>query len=119
MMLRSEKKKSKEVSLNEPIGTDKEGNTISLIDVIENDEVDALKQIENAEDVVRVREYVESVLTPREKEIIVWRYGLDGRKAMTQKNVGAELGISRSYVSRIEKKALKKLEKAFDNTYKK
>lgn len=119
MMLRSEKKKNKEVSLNEPIGTDKEGNTISLIDVIENDGIDALKQIENAEDVVRVREYVESVLTPREKEIIVWRYGLDGRKAMTQKNVGATLGISRSYVSRIEKKALKKLEKAFDNTYKK
>lgn len=117
MMLRSEKKKNKEVSLNEPIGTDKEGNTISLIDVIESDEIDALRQIENAEDVVRVREYVDSVLTLREKEIIVWRYGLDGRKAMTQKNVGAVLGISRSYVSRIEKKALKKLEKAFDNTY--
>lgn len=119
MMLRSEKKKSKEVSLNEPIGTDKEGNTISLIDVIENDGIDALKQIENAEDVARVREYVDRVLTPREKEIIVWRYGLDGRKAMTQKTVGSVLGISRSYVSRIEKKALKKLEKAFDNTYRK
>lgn len=115
MMLRSEKKKSKEVSLNEPIGTDKEGNTISLIDVIESDGIEALKQIENAEDIVRVKEYVNSVLTSREKEIIVWRYGLDGRSPMTQKSVGTKLGISRSYVSRIEKKALKKLEKAFDN----
>lgn len=118
MMLRSEKKKSKEVSLNEPIGTDKEGNTISLIDVMENDEIDALKQMENAEDIVRVRKYVEKVLTPREKEIITSRYGLGGNPPMTQKKVGAVMGISRSYVSRIEKKALEKLKKAFDTTYK-
>ena len=118
MMLRSEKKKNKEVSLNEPIGTDKEGNTISLMDVVENDEIDALKQMENAEDIVRVREYVNKVLTPREKEIITSRYGLDGNPPMTQKKVGAVMGISRSYVSRIEKKALEKLKKAFDNTYK-
>lgn len=119
MMLRGEKKKNREVSLNEPIGTDREGNTISLIDVMENNEVDALKQMENAEDIVRVREYVNSILTAREKEIIVRRYGLDGREAMTQKKAGADMGISRSYVSRIEKKALEKLKKAFDNTYKK
>ena len=118
MMLRSEKKKNKEVSLNEPIGTDKEGNTISLIDVMENDEIDALKQMENAEDIVRVRKYVEKVLTPREKEIITSRYGLNGNPPMTQKKVGSVMGISRSYVSRIEKKALEKLKKAFDNTYK-
>lgn len=111
MMLRSEKKKNKEISLNEPIGTDKEGNTISLIDVVENDEIDALKQMENAEDILRVREYVGSVLTKREKEIIVSRYGLDGNTPMTQKKVGEVLGISRSYVSRIEKKSLQKLKK--------
>lgn len=119
MMLRSEKKRNREVSLNEPIGTDKEGNSISLIDVMENDEIDALKQLENAEDVVKVREYVDQVLTKREKEIIVSRYGLDGSEPMTQKMVGTTMGISRSYVSRIEKKALEKLKKAFDNTYKK
>lgn len=119
MMLRSEKKKNKEISLNEPIGTDKEGNTISLIDVVENDEIDALKQMENAEDILRVREYVGSVLTKREKEIIVSRYGLDGNTPMTQKKVGEVLGISRSYVSRIEKKSLQKLKKAFDNSYRK
>lgn len=119
MMIRSEKKKNKEISLNEPIGTDKEGNTISLIDVVENDEIDTLKQMENAEDVIRVREYVENVLSPRENEIIVSRYGLNGNPPMTQKKVGEVLGISRSYVSRIEKKALEKLKKAFDNSYKK
>lgn len=118
MMLRGEKKKSKEISLNEPIGTDKEGNTISLMEVIENTGIDTLKRMENEEDVRRVREYVDSVLTPREKDIIVKRYGLNGEKEMTQKNVGDVLGISRSYVSRIEKKALEKLKKAFDNTIK-
>lgn len=119
MMLRGEKKKNKEISLNDPIGVDKEGNTISLIDVIENDEIDVLKQMETEEDIVRVREYVDSVLTKREREIIIWRYGLGENNPMTQKNVGEKLGISRSYVSRIEKKALDKLKKAFDNTYKK
>jgi RNA polymerase sporulation-specific sigma factor len=119
MMLRGEKKKNREVSLSEPIGTDREGNTISLIDVMENNEIDALQQMENAEDIVRVRKYVNSLLTAREKEIIVWRYGLDGKEPLTQKKVGATLGISRSYVSRIEKKALEKLKKAFDTTYKK
>ena len=117
MMLRSEKKKNREVSLNEPIGMDKEGNTRSLIEVMENDEIDALKQIENAEDIVRVRKYVDKVLTNREKEIIVLRYGLNGEAPMTQKSVGTAMGISRSYVSRIEKKALEKLKKAFDNSY--
>ena len=117
MMLRSERKRSKEVSLNEPIGMDKEGNTISLMDVVENDEIDTLDKMEKEEDIVRVREYVEKVLTDREKEIIIRRYGLDGEVPITQKNVGADMGISRSYVSRIEKKALEKLKKAFDNIY--
>ena len=119
MMLRGEKKKNREVSLNEPIGTDKEGNTINLIDVIKNTETDTLQKIENEEDIVRVRLYVNEILSPREKEIIVKRYGLDGKGSMTQKKVGELLSISRSYVSRIEKKALIKLKNAFDNTYKK
>lgn len=116
MMLRSEKKKSKEVSLNEPIGMDKEGNTISLIDVVETDEMAMADRMEKAEDIVRVREYVDRVLTKREKEIITKRYGLVNGSPITQKKVGNQMGISRSYVSRIEKKALEKLKKAFDNT---
>ena len=117
MMLRAGKKRSKDVSLNEPIGTDKEGNTISLIDVVENDEMDTLEQIEKAENISLVQKYVAQILNEREKEIIVWRYGLDGKKPMTQKTVGEKLGISRSYVSRIEKRALEKLKKALDNSY--
>ena len=116
MMLRSEKKKSKEVSLNEPIGMDKEGNAISLIDVVETDEMAMADRMEKAEDIVRVREYVDRVLTKREKEIITKRYGLVNGSPITQKKVGNQMGISRSYVSRIEKKALEKLKKAFDNT---
>ena len=103
--LRAEKKRSKE------------GNTISLIDVVENDEMDTLEQIEKAENISLVQKYVAQSLNEREKEIIVWRYGLDGKKPMTQKKVGEKLGISRSYVSRIEKRALEKLKKALDNSY--
>ena len=114
MMLRSEKKRNKEVSLNEPIGMDKEGNTISLMDVVENDEIDTLDKMEKAEDIVRVRDYVEQVLSPREKEIIIRRYGLDGTAPVTQKKVGGDMGISRSYVSRIEKGALEKLSRALE-----
>lgn len=116
MMLRGEKKKSREVSLNEPIGMDKEGNTINLLDVVEMDEPGALDAIEKAEDIVRVRQYVEKNLNQREREIINKRYGLNGEVPVTQRKVGEEMGISRSYVSRIEKKALEKLKKAFDNT---
>ena len=101
MMLRAEKKRS----------------TISLIDVVENDEMDTLEQIEKAENISLVQKYVAQILNEREKEIIVWRYGLDGKKPMTQKKVGEKLGISRSYVSRIEKRALEKLKKALDNSY--
>ena len=69
-MLRAEKKRSKDVSLNEPIGTDKEGNTISLIDVVENDEMDTLEQIEKAENISLVQKYVAQILNEREKEIL-------------------------------------------------
>jgi RNA polymerase sporulation-specific sigma factor len=119
MMFRSEKKKSKEVSLNEPIGTDKEGNTINLIDVIEEKNSDVYIKIENNENIKLLKIYMEKYLTDREKEIIRKRYGIDGEDVLTQKEIGEMYDISRSYVSRIEKKALGKLKKAFDNTYKK
>lgn len=118
MMLRSEKKKSREVSLNEPIGIDKEGNSISLMDVVEQKNEDILERMETNENIIKLMEFMDTKLTKREKEIISKRYGLYGNEAKTQKMIGDELGISRSYVSRIEKKTLAKLKKAFDNTYK-
>lgn len=119
MMLRSEKKKNREVSLNEPIGVDKEGNAISFLDVVEQKNEDVLENMEMKEDIQRLLSYVDTELTDREREIIIERYGLQGKKAKTQKKIGEEFGISRSYVSRIEKRALGKLKKAFDNTNKK
>ena len=109
MMLRAEKKRSKDVSLNEPIGTDKEGNTISLIDVVENDEMDTLEQIEKAENISLVQKYVAQSLNEREKEILILRYGLSNNDELTQKDVADLLGISQSYISRLEKKIIKKL----------
>jgi RNA polymerase sporulation-specific sigma factor len=114
MMLRGEKKRSRDVYLEEPIGTDKEGNSISLIDVIVTDEMDVPARLEKEEDLMRVTRYVESELSGREKEVILCRFGLQGRKPMTQMKVGKEMGISRSYVSRIEKGALEKLKRAFE-----
>lgn len=118
MMLRSEKKKNREISLNEPIGTDKEGNAISFLDVVEHKNENVLEKMELREDIKKLKEFVETELTERERQIIVERYGLNGEKSKTQKIIGEEYGISRSYVSRIEKRALNKLRKAFDNTYK-
>ena len=91
MMLRAEKKRSKDVSLNEPIGTDKEGNTISLIDVVENDEMDTLEQIEKAENISLVQKYVAQILNEREKEIMEMRFGFRSGKEKTQKEVADEL----------------------------
>ena len=109
MMLRAEKKKSREVSLYEPIGTDRDGNEISLYDVIVSDEKTIENQCELAGDIARVLELVNHELTEREREIICKRYGLFGEKEITQREVANQMGISRSYVSRIEKKALSKL----------
>ena len=111
MMLRAEKKRSKDVSLNEPIGTDKEGNTISLIDVVENDEMDTLEQIEKAENISLVQKYVAQILNEREKEIVKLRFGLSGNTEKTQKEVADMLGISQSYISRLEKKIINRLKK--------
>lgn len=111
MMLRAKKKSSREVSLYEPIGTDKEGNEINLLDVLEQPWPDVVEQMDLNANLKKMFELIESLLSDREKQILVMRYGLAGRE-YTQQEVGDALGISRSYVSRIEKKTLGKLKKA-------
>lgn len=113
MLLRAKKKTSREVSLFEPIGQDKEGNEIRLVDVIEQQQVDAVECMELQNNIRRLFIFLDECLTDREREIILLRYGLGGRKAITQNEIGAALGISRSYVSRIEKRALQKLRERF------
>lgn len=115
MLLRSKKKSSREVSLFEPIGTDKEGNEISLLDIIEHDQEDITEQMELYENTKKLAGLIGKVLTDREKEIICLRYGLWGGREVTQREIGDALHISRSYVSRIEKKALLKLRDGFAN----
>lgn len=114
MMLRSGKKRSKEVYLYEPIGSDKEGNEINLLDVIESTDEDIVDVFELKENVKKLYDFINFSLTDREKEIILLRYGLHGTKEITQREIADQLGISRSYVSRIEKKALKKLRERFE-----
>ena len=115
MMLRSGKKQSRDVYLYEPIGSDKEGNEINLLDVIESVDEDVVENMELSENIKRLYQFLDLVLTRREKDIIVLRYGLDGKNEVTQREIAETLGISRSYVSRIEKKALKKLKKCYDD----
>ena len=115
MMLRMRKKTARDVSLYEPIGTDKEGNEISLLDVTLSKQEDFAEMISRREDISKVRRLVTTVLSDREKEIITMRYGLLGEQELTQREIGEKLGISRSYVSRIEKKALLTLKKAFED----
>ena len=111
MMLRSRKKISREVSLYEPIGTDKEGNEISLIDVLSSEKDSVIDKVEMKLQIKALYNKMNSALTEREGEILKMRYGLKDGKCKTQREIAGMLGISRSYVSRIEKKALKKLKK--------
>lgn len=113
MKLRSKKKTSKEVSLYEPIGTDKEGNEINLLDIIEQEQTDIVERMEMEANLGKLAEIMECTLSGREKEIILMRYGLLTGEEITQREIGSMLGISRSYVSRIEKRALEKLRKGF------
>lgn len=113
MYFRSRKKTSKEVSYYEPIGTDKEGNEISLLDVIESKEPDAFEIVTAREDAQKVYELLPLILTEREREVLALRYGLYGTKEYTQREVAERLGISRSYISRIEKNAIGKLRSCF------
>ena len=112
MMLRMEKRKSKEVSMYEPIGKDKEGNEISLIDIVGEEKEDVVEDCLFAQ---RVFQNLDKVLNEREKTIIIRRYGLNGKEPMTQSELADRLGISRSYISRIEKKALLKLKKLLED----
>lgn len=116
MYFRGKKKTSREVSLYEPIGTDKEGNQISLMDVVESTDRDVFEIIELKGNSRKVYEMIPKVLTQREQEIIEWRYGLYNQKPVTQREIADKLGISRSYVSRIEKRALEKLKSCFEST---
>ena len=109
MLLRGKKKTSREVSLFEPIGQDKEGNEIHLVDVIEQQQPDIVDNMEMMDNIRKLLNLIDDCLTDREKEILILRYGLGGMAEATQSEIGAKLGISRSYVSRIEKKALQKL----------
>lgn len=114
MYFRGKKKSSKDVSLYEPIGTDKEGNQINLLDIAAGEEIDVVEKMEESENIKKLYGYIPQVLNEREQTVISMRYGILGNEIHTQKDVAKKLEISRSYVSRIEKKALLKLRKCFD-----
>ena len=113
MYFRNTKKVAQDVSMNEPIDSDKDGNTLVLMDMIavEDSIIDDIDLKIKSE---KLYKYISEALSDREKKIIELRYGLNGKNATTQKEVAKKLGISRSYVSRIEKKALGILKKRFD-----
>lgn len=117
MMLRNGKKQSKDVYLYEPIGADKEGNEINLLDIIESVDEDVVETMEFSENVKKLYQFLDDILSVREKEIIILRYGLYNAHEVTQREIADMLGISRSYVSRIEKKALRKLRNRYENEY--
>lgn len=114
MHFRSRKKQSCEVSLSEPIDSDKDGNVLSLVDVIRCDE-EMMEKLEQDERQQQLLEKVDQVLESREKQIIVMRYGLYDTQPLPQREVAQKCGISRSYVSRLEKKALLKLRRALED----
>jgi len=114
MFFRAGKKTAKEVYLYDPIGTDKEGNAISLLEIIEAEEEDYTDRMERKEKLAVLPEFLIKHLEEREREIIALRYGLYGGKELTQREIADRLNISRSYVSRIEKKALRKLRERYE-----
>ncbi|WP_330608868.1 sigma-70 family RNA polymerase sigma factor [Anaeromassilibacillus sp. 1001302B_160321_C8] len=113
MYFRAAKKSAQDISMNEPIDTDKDGNALTLMDVMSTEDniVDNLDCKVKSE---QLKRYIAQVLTPRERLIIELRYGLNNDHPLTQREVAARLKISRSYVSRIEKKALQLLKRQFD-----
>ncbi|WP_207368134.1 RNA polymerase sporulation sigma factor SigK [Heyndrickxia coagulans] len=108
MHLRALKKTKKDVSLHDPIGQDKEGNEISLIDVLQSEAEDVFDTIQLNMELEKVKQFFD-ILDEREKQVIIGRFGLNLKKEKTQREIAKELGISRSYVSRIEKRALMKM----------
>lgn len=113
MFLRSKKKYSREVSLYEPIGTDKEGNEINLLDVIESAPVDIVENCTLRDNTVTLLEAMPRLLSKKEYQVLCCRYGLFGEEEQTQREIAEKLSISRSYVSRIEKNAIQKLRTLF------
>ena len=113
MFFRSGKKSAQDVSINEPIDTDKDGNALTLMDTMAVDDtiIDSIDLKMKSE---QLYGFIERVLTQRERDIIAMRYGLFGHRPLPQRLVAKKLGISRSYVSRIEKKALQKLRREFE-----
>ena len=108
MYLRTRKKSARDVSLYEPIGTDREGNEIQLFDIIESDADDAHEKVALGDDIRLLYSRIETVLSPRERLVLKMRYGLYNGDEFTQREIAKKLGISRSYVSRIEKSAIEK-----------
>lgn len=112
MYFRNQKKSSQDVYINDPIDSDKDGNTITLIDAIA-DKTDIIEDLDTKMKLEKLRSIINNTLGPRELEIITLRYGLGDNRELTQREIAAKLNISRSYVSRIEKSALKKLRSRF------
>ncbi len=108
MYFRSNNKNEKNISLNEPIGFDKEGNEITIMDVLKLPSPDFIEDIQTKDNIRLLKKYI-NILNDREKEILCLRYGLLGSEELTQKDVANMLGISQSYISRLEKKIIKKL----------
>lgn len=115
MMMRSDKKSSRDMYLYDSIGSDKEGNDINLLDIIEYEEEDIVERITMEEYIAKLDFVMKNVLTDREYDIIKLRYGLDGNNEQTQREIAKKYGISRSYVSRIEKNALSKLRTIYNS----
>lgn len=113
MLFRAGKKFSREVSIYDPIGTDKDGETVSLLDILEAEGKEALEQVILKQDIRMLYEAYEQNLKDTEKTVIRMRYGLFGSREHTQREIADEMGISRSYVSRIEKRAIEKLKAGF------
>ena len=109
MLMRGDRKLSREVSLYDPIGTDKEGNEITLLSILEQAAEDIIDQLDKKQSLRKLSKILSKVLTPREYFVVIRRYGLYGHHETTQRELAEQLNISRSYVSRIEKKALEKL----------
>ncbi len=116
MFLRTSKKTKAEVYLNEPIGKDKDDNEITLLEILENDERSIEDEIDLKLKTKKLFEKMKEVLKDREKIILEMRFGLNGNSPKTQNEIAKMLGISRSYVSRIETKAINKLNKEFQET---
>lgn len=114
MYFRSQKKTEKEISINEPIDTDSEGNPLTFMDIMYEEDTIA-DDIDTGIKARQLYSYVEALEDPREREIITLRYGLYGQKELTQREIAARFGISRSYVSRIEKRVIESLRKCFEN----